>query len=299
VKLKLASIEAGVIDNAIKERGHPFQKMAWLPVAMCALAGLAGCITAPDGFNQFYQDVAGADIARLPPYSGTTKISMESNPAGDLKELYRSGYTLIGASVFQGPAQADGALERQAKKVGADEVLFSCADLQGGQAAVPWLQSNPGQTYTTTGSGTVHADAAGGGYVYGTGNYGTATIAMPGKISAQVIPGAVHRYQYQARFFRRMPPTILGLFAQPLPDEMRPQLGRNTGVLVWVVKNGSPAAAANILEGDVISKVNGQDVLSVPDFVDKFTKLVGQKVEVEIWRDGQFKTVSVQLNNNP
>jgi S1-C subfamily serine protease len=96
-----------------------------------------------------------------------------------------------------------------------------------------------------------------------------------------------------------MPPTILGLFAQPLPDEMRPQLGRNTGVLVWVVKNGSPAAAANILEGDVISKVNGQDVLSVPDFVDKFTKLVGQKVEVEIWRDGQFKTVSVQLNNNP
>jgi hypothetical protein len=301
VKSKLASIEAVTIAHSAKQKRHPFQRIAWLLAALCALAHLTGCVTAPNGFNQFYQDVAGADITNLPPYSGSTKIYPESNPTNDMKELYRSGYTLIGASVFQGPAQPDAALERQAKKVGADVVLFSCSYLGGEAGAVPWLQSNPGQTFTTTGSGTVSASAAGGGgYVYGTGNsYGTSTMAAPGAAGVKVIPGTVHRYQYEARFFRSMPPTILGLFTQPLPDELRRQLGGNTGVVVWVVRNGSPAAAANILEGDVILKVNGEDVLSVPDFVEKFNKLFGQKVEVQIWRTGQFKTISVQLNNQP
>ena len=96
-----------------------------------------------------------------------------------------------------------------------------------------------------------------------------------------------------------MNPTILGVLPKPLPDEIRKQLERNTGVYVWVVRTDSPAFYSNILEGDVILKMNGDDVTSVENYVNKYMRLAGQKVDMEIWRNGQYKTISVQLNKRP
>lgn len=216
-----------------------------------------------------------------------------------MKELYRRGYILIGASAFQGSSQSDNALMSQAKKVGADVVLYQSAYLGSQQTVVPWIQYNPGQTYTTTSSGTVNANAWGnGGYAYGTGNYyGTSTTTSPGTFSTQAIPVTVHRYQYEAGYFRQMPPPILGVLSQSLPPEIRQLLERNTGVFAWVVRSGSPAFNANILEGDVILKMNGEDVMSVADLSEKNFKFAGQKVDVEVWRNSQLKTITVQLNN--
>lgn len=114
-----------------------------------------------------------------------------------------------------------------------------------------------------------------------------------------MVPVTVHRYQYEAAFFRKTKPTILGVRAQALPTEVRQQLQRNAGIIAWVVLSGSPAFAANILEGDVILKFNGEDVISVEDYGQKLNNLAGQKIDIEIWRNGQSKTVPVQLNNKP
>ena len=284
-----------------QEKHIPLKTIGWLILGSCALINLTGCVTTPNGFSQFYQDMAGLGITNLPPYSGSTKIYAASNPTNDVRDLFRNGYFLIGASAFQGPPQSDGALMSQAKKVGADVVLLSSAYLGSQQTAVPWIQYQPGQTYTTTSSGTVNANAWGsGGYAYGTGNYyGSSTTTSPGTFSTQVIPVTVHRYQYEAGFFRRMPPTILGVLSQPLPPEIRQQLERNTGVFAWVVRSGSPAFNANILEGDVVLKMNGEDVMSDADLMEKNMKFASQRVDVEIWRNGQFKTIPVQLNNKP
>lgn len=266
------------------------------------LCVLTGCVTAPNGFSQFYQDRAGASITNLPPYSGSTKIFTQSaNPTNDLNELLRNGYGLIGVSAFQGPPQSQDALTTQAKKIGADVVLYSCVYLGSQQTAVPFLQYHPGQTYTTTSSGTVNANAWGnGGYAYGTGNYyGNSTTTSPGTFSTQVVPVTIQRYQYEAGFFRKLKPSILGILPQPLPSEIRQQLERNTGVVVGIVMNDSPAFNANILEGDVILKMNDEDVTSVTDLFEKNKKFAGQTVEIELWRNGQFKTNSVQLNNKP
>lgn len=281
-----------------QEKRTALKPMCWLLFGLAALINLTGCMTTPNGFSQFYQDMAGPGITNLPPYSGSTKIYTASNPTNDVKELFRNGYFLIGASAFTGPAQSDGALMSHAKKVGADVVLVSSAYLGSQQSAVPWIQYNPGQTYTTTSSGNVNANAWGsGGYAYGTGNYyGTSTTTTPGTYSTQVIPVTVHRYQYEAGFFRRMPSPILGVLPQPLPAEIRQRLERNTGVFAWVVRSGSPAFNANILEGDVILNLNGEDVVSDVDLMDKNMKFAGQKVNVEVWRNGQFKTIPVQLN---
>jgi predicted small secreted protein len=279
-------------------------KSSLLIAIVCAATSflLTGCVTTPNGFSQFYQDRAGAAITNLPPYSGSTKIfTVALNATNDVKELYRNGFVLIGVSAFQGPPQSQDALMSQARKVGADVVLCSSVYLGSQQAAVPWIQYNPGQTYTTTSSGTVNANAWGsGGYAYGTGNYyGTSTTTSPGSFSTQVVPVTVQRYQYEAGFFRKMKAPIFGVLPQPLPSEIRQQLQRNTGLYVWVVESGSPAFKANILEGDVILKMNGEDVLSLPDLIEKNIKFAGQKVDVEIWRNGEFKTIPVQLNNKP
>jgi len=283
------------------DKSSRIKQLAWLLIASAALVSSTGCVTTPNGFSQFYQDMAGPGMTNLPPYSGTTKVFSASNPTNDVKDLYRNGYWLIGASAFTGPPQSDGALVSQAKKVGADVVLLSSAYLGSSQAAVPWIQYQPGQTYTTTSAGTVNANAWGsGGYAYGTGNYfGTSTTTTPGTFSTQVIPVTVHRYQYEAGFFRKGKPPILGVWSQPLPPELRHRLERNTGVIAWVVIAGSPAFAVNILEGDVLVKINGEDVVSVEDYGEKLTKYAGQKVDLEIWRNEQFKTISVQLNNKP
>jgi hypothetical protein len=301
VRAKLDPTENLGIENGSAEMRRPLKQIGVLLVCLCALFSLTGCITTPNGFAQFYQDRAGAGITNLPPYSGSTRVFTASNTTNDVKDLYRNGYALLGVSAFQGPPQSDNALMSQAKKVGADVVLLSSMYLGSEQAAVPWVQYNPGQTYTTSSSGTVNANAWGsGGYAYGTGNYyGTSTTTSPGTFSTQMIPVTVHRYQYEAGFFRRMPSTILGVLPQPLPSEIRQQLERNTGVFAWVVRNGSPAFNANILEGDVILKINGEDVMSDTDLMAKNFKFAGQKVDVDIWRNGQFKTISVQLNNKP
>jgi predicted metalloprotease with PDZ domain len=137
---------------------------------------------------------------------------------------------------------------------------------------MPLLQYNPGQTSTTSSSGTVNANAWGsGGYAYGTGNYyGTSTTTTPGTFSTQVIQTTVQRYQYQTGFFRKSKgPPISGVIPLPLPPEMREKLQRNTGVVVWVVRYDSPAFKANILEGDVILKIGGEDVISLADYIQK------------------------------
>jgi len=96
-----------------------------------------------------------------------------------------------------------------------------------------------------------------------------------------------------------MKPAVFGVLAQPLPSEVRQKLERNTGILAAIVTAESPAFNANILEGDVIVKINDEDINSVADFFQKIPKFAGQKVNIEIWRNGEFKTIPVQLNNKP
>lgn len=262
---------------------------------------LAGCATTQktqNGFSQFYRDHVGTNTSNLQPYSGSTRIITTSDPAADGANLMRSGYVCIGQAAFQGLAHTEDSIKAQGQKVGADVVMYRSGYLGSQQASMPWIQYNPGQTYTTYSSGAVSANAYGsGGYAYGTGNYyGSSTTTTPGTFNTQFVPVTIHRYQYEAAFWRLAKPGRLGLRMGPLPPEMRVQLERNTGVQVLTVINDSPAFRANILEGDVILKLNTFDVGSVADGQEILRALAGQKVTVQILRHGQMKEIAVQLN---
>jgi membrane-associated protease RseP (regulator of RpoE activity) len=83
-------------------------------------------------------------------------------------------------------------------------------------------------------------------------------------------------------------------------ESMTPQLadyfgsGRGRGVLVRSVESGSPAAAAGIRAGDVIVKVNNQEVHDMADW-QKGMQSHGSKVPVAIWREKREVKVVINL----
>jgi len=99
----------------------------------------------------------------------------------------------------------------------------------------------------------------------------------------------------------------LGVFTQPLTADLAAywNLDLDGGVVVSTVVPGSPADAAGIQRGDVITGFAGTPVRPKLDReVVAFTKMVretphGQPVAIELYRNGQSQTVMVSLVPRP
>jgi len=82
-----------------------------------------------------------------------------------------------------------------------------------------------------------------------------------------------------------------------LTDDLRRQIGTNRGVLVHAVIKGSPAFNADVMRGDVITKI-GEDI--TPDrksFGATMQQYAGQEVVLETYRDGVKREVRLRLNS--
>jgi serine protease Do len=94
----------------------------------------------------------------------------------------------------------------------------------------------------------------------------------------------------------------LGVQIQPLDDGIADSLGlpKNHGELVAKVETGEAAARAGVRQGDVIVRVNNQDV--TPDQTLSFLVAnlpVGARVPIEVMRDGKRQTVVAVLGQRP
>ncbi len=90
----------------------------------------------------------------------------------------------------------------------------------------------------------------------------------------------------------------LGVLIQDVTRELAESFGMDKprGALVAKVVPGSPAEAAGLKVGDVITKFNGKAIIlssDLPPLVG--ITPVGEKVRVEILRNGKVKTLSVKL----
>ena len=266
---------------------------------------VTGCAT--NYFTRFYRDLTAnippAELSKgLMPYSGTSKIFTTNDLKRDRDDLLRRGYVAIGESSFQGAGRVTPEmLQQQAKNIGADVVLYLSQYQGAQQTAMPFIQYNPGQTSTTYSSGTVNANAYGsGGYAHGSATYsGTSNTTTSGTYSTTQVPITLQHYAHDAIFWRKIKPPILGLRGINLPDEIRTSLQRNTGVLVQIVIDDSPAFRANILPGDIITEINGNAINSQQDLSAKLPQFSGKKCDILILRDGKPITISVQMNTRP
>jgi len=167
-------------------------------------------------------------------------------------------------------------------------------DTQNG--VVPYTVPNPPVVSTVNTSGSVSGYGSGG---YVNGNYSsTGTITTPGGYSTYAIPYSVNRNTFFASYWVKqdISKMKLGIRYAALTDEQRRKLERNTGVVVAVVVKGTPAFKANLLEGDVLLKINGADIIDTPGLSGQLTALAGQSVTFDLLRGDQPRTLSVQLN---
>jgi serine protease Do len=89
---------------------------------------------------------------------------------------------------------------------------------------------------------------------------------------------------------------------QPVTVEIADSLGMkgHDGALVVEPQEGSPAAKAGILSGDVVTAVNGIAVTDAGDL----TKMIGgmtpgASAKLTVWRKGEEKNISLTLGETP
>jgi serine protease Do len=119
-------------------------------------------------------------------------------------------------------------------------------------------------------------------------------LAIPAELAKPVID-SLRRGQRPSRGY-------LGIGLQPLEESVANALGlpKDRGELVRSVQPGEAAARAGLQQGDVIVRVNGQEVN--PDETVSFliaNTTVGSRVPLEIIRDGRRMTVTVVVGQRP
>lgn len=94
----------------------------------------------------------------------------------------------------------------------------------------------------------------------------------------------------------------IGMNPDDITEEAREyyRLPDRNGVIVANVEPGTPAAQAGLERGDVIRKVNGESVKNSRDLLDKIaSRRPGERVDLEVFRDGRTFEVTVTLGSRP
>jgi len=177
----------------------------------------------------------------------------------DGKRLREDGYVYIGESSFYGPANRSNQEQAVAKaRRLAHQLSFQVTVYGYPLRCDPYTVANPNVVSTVNTSGTVYGSNGNSATYSGTG-----TVTNPGGSSTYNIPYSVDRNTFYASYWaKRDPKKIhLGLFFRPLDDATRHKLERNTEAQVAIVIRGTPAFAANFLEGDILLKIDGRDII--------------------------------------
>src|SRR5438309_3029375 len=119
-------------------------------------------------------------------------------------------------------------------------------------------------------------------------------LAIPAEAAKPVIDALTHGQRPSRGYLR------VGL--QPLDENLAPSLGlpKDSGEIVRSVVPGGPAARAGLQQGDVIIRVNRQQV--TPEQTVSYlvaNTAVGSRVPLEIVRGGRHATVTVAVGERP
>jgi S1-C subfamily serine protease len=83
-----------------------------------------------------------------------------------------------------------------------------------------------------------------------------------------------------------------------LTHDLRKRLERNTGVVAQIVVQGTPAFRTNILEGDVLLKIGGADIIDVAGFAEQLNQFAGRTVAIDLLRDVQLRSTANRPMSN-
>ncbi len=280
-----------------------------IPSAITAvlLAGiLSGCIG--EELDSAYRPNARLNLTQpgvVAKPMGEPQILRSTNVNDDVVSLIENGYVLLGQADYVGHKLSPGEVSTLARKVGAEYVTLSTAfagsriEYETVQTRHPISPISPAWDPDAWGSPVhhwgIHCKTGFGcqsGYEvdYNVG-YEFADF------SVAKVPVTVNDYDNHAMFWA---PTnfrpALGVHVRDLSDNERRRYGRNTGALVWAVYRDTAAEMANIARGDIITTIDGQEVVDSGIRMGRIIRAnVGKVVKVTLLRGNRTITKTVRL----
>ena len=119
-------------------------------------------------------------------------------------------------------------------------------------------------------------------------------FAIPGYLVQRVIDSLLEHGRVVRGF--------LGVYPQQLTSELAQATGVDVtrGVIISEVIEDSPASEAGLQRGDVVVALDGEEVVSMPVFRTAIGHLEpGDRVELDILRDGEKRSIAVELGERP
>jgi serine protease Do len=267
-------------------------------IVLC-LVVLTGC---HNGYRDFYHPnfdpktppVPAADLKYL-DQNEKPQIFSTNNLQRDVK-IARSKYWFpVGYSSFNGEMGTQGQLLSQAQALGAPMVLVTSQFTENRTITTPlFIPNNQTTYYNGTTNGQVYGNS---GY---NANYNSNTTGTATTYGTTVVPmtSVQSRYDQTAVFFVRFVKKFkFGLVVNNLTPELRTKYERNTGALVDIVYENTPAFTANILPGDIVTEIDGKTILDgfQAMVVMRDTQPANGLSTLKILRNGTEKTINVQL----
>jgi hypothetical protein len=230
-------------------------------------------------FQDNYQaEIRTSGPVQPPGPDGTAIYRGGNDEAADKRALYENDYAPLGASNFTAAAAADPqAALRQGQRVKAALVVLY-GTVQGtpdgvGLRPLPFHPRPAG--YTAVGAPAADTNGA------------RATIGL-----LPPLPAA----QHVATYWAKTPPPILGVLMRALDENEKGRLLRNDGIVIELVANDSPAAAAHLQPGDIVLAIDGKPILDLAAMPAFLGSVAGHKVRLDLLRGGAPLSVELQLN---
>lgn len=258
---------------------------------------LTGCANA---FRQYYKPYTQI------PFEKTKEVQAFSfDKTEEIFSLMKKGFAIIGTSDFTacGNITKEQAISH-GKNIGADLVLISSKYLNTEQGVMPILQYQPGQTATINTSSNYHTTASAygsGGYAYGSGNtYGSSTsyVSTPGTYSTQYMPYSYNRHEYHAIYLKKInvKELKLGVLFGEINPDTRKRLGTNSGCLISLVYEETPAYYSDLLDGDIVLECDGERINNPMQFSEMLKNTSNKTINLKIWRDGTTINKKIEFN---
>jgi hypothetical protein len=199
-------------------------------------------------------------ISKSPP-----QVNLSYDLDADLKHAFEDGYLVLGVSSWVGRTQDPKNVSRFAKKI---------------NASIAFVHLR----YIETVSG------------------GTQVMMMPiiggyGGMIGGAHPVSFDKYEQTTYFLAKVKPESIGLgiHFDPLTPIQARAIGSGKGLSIKAVVRGAPAFDADIIAGDIILTIAGQDVSTADRLIRTKVDCAGQTVPVEIIRNGQPQILQITM----
>ncbi len=244
--------------------------MRELLMVIAMIVGVVGCAGNP--FVNFYYSNE-LPSAYFIEDGSSPKIIRGTNYEEDVLYMKRKGYMELGNSSFNGRTVDHSLALAQAKRIGAPIVYVYSKYTNTESGMAPIIIPNNQTIVSGGGVATV---------------YGSQTMYVPYSNS---------RHDVLATYWKKIRMPALGIRTRELSSKMKQRIGSNKGMFISAVIDGSPAYNADILEGDILVKINGISTYSDEQIGKAVNLYQGEEVIITLWRASKKIQIPVILGH--